>query len=144
MTTDSPANGTDQIRRFPIRVPTRVGGLTSLRSVTRSMVESGVGAVLVEDAVGPSGFVTAAHIIEAVAAGADPDIVWAGEIMRPVPRMVSCQQHPADVGEEMAAYELDVVAVFDDDAPVGLATALDILGAVVRGTRDPREPEPGR
>ena len=121
--------GDERIRRIPARVPMHVGGLTSLRSVAHSMVEAGVGAVLVDDPVGPSGLVTAKDIIEALAAGADPDIVWAGEIMRPAPRVVSSEQHPADVGEEMAAYELDIVAVFDEDAPLGLATSLDILGA---------------
>ncbi len=141
MTTDSPDARGERIRRIPVRVPTRVGGLTSLRSVAQSMVSSGTWAVLVEDPVGPSGLVTARDVIEALAAGADPDIVWAGEIMRPTPRMVSCEQHPADVGEEMAAYELDIVAVFDENAPVGLATALDILGAVVRAKRPPKEPE---
>jgi CBS domain-containing protein len=122
--------------RIPVRVPTRVGGLTSLRSVARSMVESEVWAVVVEDPVGPSGLVSARDVIEAIAAGADPDIVWAGEIMRPGPRIVSCKQHPAEVGEEMAAYELDIVAVVDENAPVGLTTALDVLGAVIRTARE--------
>lgn len=130
----------DPVRRIPARVPARVGGLTTLRSVARSMVESGAPAVLVEDPVGPTGLVTAKDIIEAVAAGGDPDIVWAGEIMRPTPRMVSCKQHPADVGEEMAADELDIVSVFDDGTSVGLATALDILGAVIRDSRYPELP----
>jgi predicted transcriptional regulator len=106
------------------------------------MVESGIWAVVVEDPVGPSGLVTAKDIIAAIAAGADPDVVWAGEIMRPAPRMVSCEQHPSDVGEEMAAGELDIVAVFDETESVGLATALDILGAVVRATREPKSPSP--
>ena len=136
-----PAVREEQVRRIPARVPAHVGGLTNLRSVARSMVESGVRAVIVEDPVGPAGLVTAKDIIEAVAAGGDPDIVWAGEIMRPTPRMVSCKQHPADVGEEMATYELDIVSVFDEGASVGLATALDILGAVVRASRDPELPE---
>jgi CBS domain-containing protein len=105
------------------------------------MVGSKVWAVVVEDPVGPSGLVTARDIIEAIAAGADPDVVWAGEIMRPAPRMVSSEQHPADVGEEMATYELDIVAVFDENAPVGLTTALDVLGAVIRSTRDSETPE---
>jgi predicted transcriptional regulator len=136
-----PAARQEQVPRIPARAPAHVGGLTSLRSVARSMVESGVRAVLVEDPVGPTGLVTAKDIIEAVAAGGDPDVVWAGEIMRPTPRMVSCRQHPADVGEEMAACELDIVSVFDEDASVGLATALDILGAVVRASRNPQLPE---
>lgn len=109
--------------------------------MAQSMAASGVWAVIVEDPVGPSGIVTARDIIEAMAAGADPDIVWAGEIMQPTPRLVSCEQHPAEVGEEMAAYELDIVAVFDENASVGLATALDILGAVVMATREPNSTE---
>ena len=104
----------------------------SLRAVTQAMVESGLGAVLVESPLGPTGFVTAMDVIEAMASGADPDTVWAGEIARPTPRTVSCTQHPADVGEEMAAYELDVVAVVDENASVGVASALDILSAVLR------------
>jgi CBS domain-containing protein len=122
--------------RIPTRVPACVDGMASLRTVTQRIVESGVGAVLVESALGPVGLVTANDVIEALATGADPDTVWAGEIARPTPRMVSCQQHPIAVGEEMAAYRLEVVAVVDDDAPVALASALDVLGAVVRAARE--------
>jgi CBS domain-containing protein len=126
----------EQLHRIPARVPARVDGLASLRTVTRRMVASGLGAVLVESPLGPIGLVTANDVVEAIAAGADPDTVWAGEITRPTPRMVSCQQHPAAVGEEMAASRLEVVAVVDEDAPVALATALDVLGAVLRAARE--------
>jgi len=129
-------SGLESKRRIPWRTPTRVGGLTSLRSVARCMVESGLDAVLVEDPVGPSGIVTAKDVIAAVAAGADPDVVWAGEIMRPTPRIVSCEQHPTEVAEEMAECELEIVAVFGDDASMGVASALDVLGAVIRATRE--------
>jgi len=100
------------------------------------MVDSGVGAVVVENPAGPVGLVTAKDIIDAVAGGADPDIVWAGEIMGATPRMVSCQQHPAEIGAEMSAYELEIVTVADEDVALGVASALDILGAVVRATRE--------
>ncbi len=129
----------DRRRRIPARVPARVDGLASLRTVTQRIVESGVGAVLVESPLGPVGLVTANDVIEAIAAGADPDNVWAGEITRPSPRMVSCRQHPATVGEEMAASRLDVIAVVDEDAPVALATALDVLDAVLRAVREGAE-----
>ncbi len=122
-------------RRIPARVPARVDGLASLRTVTQRMVDSGLGAVLVESTLGPVGVVTTNDVIEAIAAGADPDTVWAGEVTRPAPRIVSCQQHPAAVGEVMAAHRLEVVAVMDEDAPVTLATALDVLGAVLRAAR---------
>lgn len=122
-------------RRIPARVPARVDGLASLRTVTQRIVDSGLGAVLVESPLGPIGVVTTNDVIEAIAAGADPDTVWAGDVTRPTPRMVSCQQHPAAVGEVMAAHGLEVVAVMDEDAPVTLATALDVLGAVLRAAR---------
>ena len=122
-------------RRIPARVPARVDGLASLRTVTQRIVDSGLGAVLVESPLGPIGVVTTNDVIEAIAAGADPDTVWAGDVTRPTPRMVSCRQHPAAVGEVMAAHGLEVVAVMDEDAPVTLATALDVLGAVLRAAR---------
>jgi CBS domain-containing protein len=131
--------GGERLHRIPARVPARVDGLASLRTVTQRMVESGVGAVLVESPLAPVGLVTANDVIEAIAAGADPDTVWAGEITRPTPRMVSSQQHPAAVAEEMAAYRLEVVAVVDEDAPVTLASALDVLGAVLRAAREGAE-----
>jgi CBS domain-containing protein len=53
--------------------------------------------------------------------------------------MVSSQKHPAAVAEEMAAYRLEVVAVVDEDAPVALASALDVLGAVLRAAREGAE-----
>ncbi len=140
MTGDGGNSGSGRIRRIPARVPARVDGLASLRLVAKSMVKSGVGAVLVESPLGPTGLVTVKDVIEAIASGVDPDTVWAGEIARPAPRIVSCEQHPVEVGEEMAAYELEVVAVVDTDAPVALASALDVLGAVLRASREPRQP----
>jgi CBS domain-containing protein len=131
----------ERIRRIPARVPAKVDGLTSVRDVARAMVDSGVHAVLVESPAGPVGLVTAKDVIEALAVGADPDVVWAGEIMRPAPRMVSCEQHPSAIGEEMAAYDLEIVAVVDEDAQLGVASALDILGAMVRASREPRRSE---
>jgi len=139
VTVDREDSGLGRMRRIPARVPARVDGLATLRVVARSMVESGVGAVLVESPLGPLGLVTASDVIEAIASGVDPDTVWAGEIARPAPRMVSGDQHPAQVGEEMAAHALEVVAVVDEDAPVALASALDVLGAVLRATRVPRQ-----
>lgn len=137
MTVDRQGCGAPRIRRIPARVPAHLDGMASLRAVARSMVESGVDAVLVENPLGPVGFVTAGDVIEAVASGADPDTVWAGEIARPTPRMVSCDQHPLEVGEEMAAYKLDIVAVVDEDGPLAFASPLDVLGAVLRAARDP-------
>jgi CBS domain-containing protein len=128
----------ERARRIPARIPAQVDGLASMRVVARAMVESGVHAVLVESPAGPVGLVTAKDVIEALAVGADPDVVWAGEIMRPAPRMVSCEQHPAAIGEEMAAYDLEIVAVVDEDAQLGVASALDILGAMIRATRESR------
>jgi CBS domain-containing protein len=124
------------VPRIPARVPAQVGGLTSLRDVSRAMWDSGVHAVLVDNSAGPVGLVTAKDVIEALALGADPDVVWAGEIMRPAPRMVYSQQHPATIGEEMAAYDLEIVAVVDEDAQLGVASALDILGAMIRAARE--------
>jgi CBS domain-containing protein len=128
----------ERVRRIPARVPAQVDGLKSMRVVARAMVESGVHAVLVESPAGPVGVVTAKDVIEALAAGADPDLVWAGEIMRPAPRMVSCDQHPAAIGAEMAAYDLEIVAVVDEDAQMGVAFALDILGAMISAAREPK------
>jgi CBS domain-containing protein len=131
----------ERVQHIPARVPVQVDGLTSMRAVARAMVESGIHAVLVQNPAGPVGLVTARDVIEALALGADPDVVWAGEIMRPAPRMVSCDQHPAVIGEEMAAYDLEIVTVVDEDAQLGVATALDILGALVRAARQPKRSE---
>ena len=125
-----------RVRRIPARVPAQVGGLASMREVAWAMVESGVHAVLVESPAGPVGMVTVMDVIEALAVGADPDVVWAGEIMRPAPRVVSCEQHPAAIGEEMASYDLEIVAVVDEHAQLGVASALDILGAMIRAARE--------
>jgi CBS domain-containing protein len=136
MTAASESADLEPIRRIPARVPARVDGLASLRTVAQRMVESDVAAVLVESPLGPPGIVTASDVIEAIASGADPDTVWAGEITRPAPRMVSCRQHPAAVAEEMAASRLEIVAVVDEESPIALASALDVLGAVLRAHRD--------
>jgi CBS domain-containing protein len=135
------ADERERVRRIPGRVPAQVDGLASVRDVAWAMVESGVHAVLVESPAGPVGLVTAKDVIEALAVGADPDVVWAGEIMRPAPRMVSCDQNPSAIGEEMAANDLEIVAVIDEDAQLGVASALDILGAMIRAAREPKRSE---
>jgi len=135
------ADERERVRRIPGRVPAQVDGLASVRDVARAMVESGVHAVLVESPAGPVGLVTAKDVIEALAVGADPDVVWAGEIMRPAPRMVSCDQSPSAIGEEMAANDLEIVAVIDEDAQLGVASALDIVGAMIRAAREPKRSE---
>lgn len=40
----------------------------------------------------------------------------------------------------MAAYELEIVAVVDEDASLGVASALDVLGAVLRLAKESTEP----
>jgi CBS domain-containing protein len=137
---DQPEGGAEKPRAIRARMAAHVSELTNLRAVCLSMLESGVGAVLVDNPIGPGGLVLASDIVEALAAGAEPDTVWAGEIMRPAPRMVSSDQHPIEVGSEMAAYELEVVAVFDGTDSVRVASALDVLGAVISAAT---EPEPG-
>lgn len=135
------ADERERVRRIPARVPAQVDGLASVRDVARTMVESGVHAVLVESPAGPVGLVTAKDVIEALAVVADPDVVWAGEIMRPAPRMVSCDQNPSAIGEEMLANDLEIVAVIDEDAQLGVASALDIFGAMIRAAREPKRSE---
>jgi CBS domain-containing protein len=131
----------ERVRRIPARVPAQVDGLASMRDVARAIVASGVHAVLVESPAGPVGLVTVIDVIAALAAGADPDLVWAGEIMRPAPRMVSCEQHPTAIGEEMAACDLEIVAVVDEDAQLGVASALDILRAMILSARESKSSE---
>ena len=50
--------------------------------------------------------------------------------------MVRGEQHPAMVAEEMTLYELEIVAVIDDDVPLGVASALDVLGALVQAAKE--------
>ena len=105
------------------------------------MVESGVPAVLVENPIGPVGLLTVGEVVEAIAGGADPDIVWAGETSRLVPKVVSCAQHPVTLGREMVDAALDVVAVMDEGVEVGVTSALDVLGAVLAWLGDAHDPD---
>jgi len=132
MTVPSPG----ERQRLRARVPARVEVSTRLRAVARAMVETKMDAVLV-DSQSSTCLVTARDLIEAIAAGADPDVVWAGDVMRPIPRVIDREQHPTVVGEEMAAYELEFVAVVDEHERVGLASALDVLEAITRALREP-------
>jgi hypothetical protein len=51
--------------------------------------------------------------------------------MHPTPKVVSDQDHPVDVGEQMARHEVDVVGLVSEGAPVSVAFALDVLRAVL-------------
>ncbi len=117
-------------------MPAHVDGMTSLRGVALSMTETGLNAVLVDNSVGPVGLVTAMDVVGALARGGDPDRLWAGDLMRAAPETVTDKRNPVEVGEQMAAYELDVVAVLNDSAPVGVASALDVLCEILPLLRD--------
>ena len=70
MTGEFPETGSEPVRRIPVRKPAHVGGMTNIRVVARAMVETKIGAVLVENSVLPVGLITAGDVIEAIADGA--------------------------------------------------------------------------
>jgi hypothetical protein len=41
----------------------------------------------------------------------------------------------------MLANDLEIVAVIDEDAQLGVASALDIFGAMIRAAREPKRSE---
>ena len=116
---------------FPDQNPPWVAPMVTLRDVAIAMATSGRGAILVKSPLGPFSMVTARDVIEAVAAGVDPDLVWASDVARSAPPTVGCAWRASEIGAVMVRGRDEVVVVVDEGIPIALTSALDVLEAVL-------------
>lgn len=118
---------------FP-KHPISVGENVTLRSAAAVMHSENIGAVLVQRQSGEMGMLSERDIIAALAEGADPDLVYASDVMTWELVMASPDDSVLDVAQLMIDEHLRHVAVGKGQHVNGVVSARDMLSALT-GTR---------
>ena len=119
----------DPVRAIMSRPVLSVPGRASLRQVAIELARAGIGAVLVADADQPVGIMTERDVVRALAEGADPDAVWAADVMTPRALFAAPDDVISSVAELMRIAEVRHVPVRDGERIVGIVSLRDILDA---------------
>jgi CBS domain-containing protein len=110
---------------------------TTLRRITEVLTDEAVGAVVVLGASGLVGLVSERDVVRAIANGADPDIMWAADVMAQDLVSTTSDEPLFKVMLVMAEHSVRHVPVVDEGELVGMVSARD----VIRGLTD-TEPAP--
>jgi CBS domain-containing protein len=99
----------------------------TLRSVAAVLAELDIGVALVARPDGSAGVVSERDVVHALADGADPDEVWAADVMIDDLVLAEPEETIVDVAERMSAEAVRHVTVVDRGAIVGVVSARDVL-----------------
>ncbi|MGZ4676615.1 MAG: CBS domain-containing protein [Acidimicrobiia bacterium] len=104
-----------------------VGEKLTLRSLAAVLAELDIGVAVVADPDGSVSVVSERDLVRALADGADPDEVWAADVVSG--SLVSAEPDEAiiDVADRMIAESVRHVAVVDGGEVCGVVSARDVL-----------------
>jgi CBS domain-containing protein len=125
----------DQVRALTKTEVVLVDEEATLREVATVLADEDIGAVIVRNELGMSGILTERDVTRAVAEGADPDVVWAADIMTPDPIGADAEDTILAVAERMITANIRHIPVLHDAQPVGILSARDIMRALADALR---------
>ena len=120
--------------------PIFVGDELSLRAVASTLDRYRVGAVVVARRAGDPGIVSERDIVAAVAAGADPDQLHAGELATHDLISADPEDRIIDVAQRLIDDGVRHVALVDRDEVVGVVSIRDLFAVLVDFVRDDPAP----
>lgn len=109
----------------------------SLRRVAETLADLDVGALAILGRHGLVGMVSERDVVRALAAGADPDAMWASDVMAENPRWVTPTNRITEVARLMLAAGIRHAPVVDDNKLVGMVSIRDALAVLLGGQADP-------
>jgi CBS domain-containing protein len=112
-----------------------VGEKLTLRAVADVLAELDIGVALVARPDGSVGVVSERDVARALAAGADPDEVWAADVMIEDLVIAEPDETIVDVAERMSAEGVRHVAIVDRGTIVGVVSARDLLPVLIAHAR---------
>jgi signal-transduction protein with cAMP-binding, CBS, and nucleotidyltransferase domain len=116
--------------------PVSVDEKVSLRSLAAVLAADEIGAVLVRCDDGSCGMVSERDIVHALAEGADPDTVWAADVMSEELVTVAAGDIVIDVALRLVGKNLRHVAVIEHGDVVGVVSVRDVLPIVTNELLD--------
>ncbi len=124
----------------PIRRVMSVGAVAvdeklTLRSVAAVLAEMDIGVVVVARPDGSAAIVSERDVVRALAQGAEPDEVWAADVMTESVVIADPDESVIDVAARMGDERVRHVAVVDKGAIVGVVSARDVLDVLVEYVR---------
>jgi len=102
----------------------------TLRSVCAVLAADDIGVVLIARPDGSAGVVSERDIVGALAEGADPDEVWAADVMSEELVIAEPQETIAAVAARMAEEHVRHIAVVDRGRVVGVVSARDAIDVI--------------
>ena len=134
--TDTAVRARDVMSRGAISVNEKL----TLRSLSAVLAADDIGAVLVHRSADDVGVVSERDVVRALADGADPDEVWAADVMVDALVTAELDEPVPEVAARMAAEAVRHLAVVDRGTVVGIVSARDVLDALSGASlRAPRE-----
>lgn len=132
---------TDQgtaVREVMSRGAISVDEKLTLRSLAAVLTELDIGVALVARAGGAASIVSERDIVHALAEGADPDEVWAADVM--IADLVLAEPEESDlvVAERMVMEGVRHVAVVERGVIVGVVSTRDLLPTLIEYARATR------
>lgn len=99
----------------------------TLREAAAVLRDANIGAVVVLAPGRPLAVISERDIARALADGADPDAIWAADVVTEEPRYVTPSHPVPRLAEEMLAAGIRHMPVVDDNEVVGMVGARDAL-----------------
>jgi len=126
--------------RAAVRLVATIGAVSvpeklTLRSLAAVLAEEGIGVVLVRMPDGSVGVVSERDVVRALADGADPDEVWAADIVETPVVIAEIDEPIVDVAQRMVDEAVRHVAVVDRGEIVGVASSRDVMPVLVEHAR---------
>ena len=109
----------------------RVGAHDTLREVAAGLAESDVGALMVFDGEQLTGIVSERDVVRSLAAGADPDEVWAADVAPADLVWAAADETIVQAADTMSKFGIRHLPVRENDRICGIVSARDILAAVL-------------
>ena len=119
----------------PVR---RADAKDTLRDVAKSLARSDIGVLIVLDGDQAIGVVSERDVIQSLAAGADPDEVWAADISSAEITWGSPDDSILEAADAMTKSGIRHLPLRQAGHLVGIVSSRDILSAVVGGRHRPR------
>lgn len=99
----------------------------TLREVAAVLRDADIGAVVVLVPGRPLAVISERDIVRALADGADPDAIWAADVVTEEPRYVTPSHPVPRLAEEMLAAGIRHMPVVEENEVVGMVGARDAL-----------------